>query len=203
MKLGRFIAMIVAAAMVVMTGCNDDDKQVEDDRTAIMRYLTSSHSPRLISQEDVPNSLEYNPHFYQRVNIDLYRYISTYYDAGRDEKAEVERGDEVELTFTAYIFSGRTPSADMIYYTNDAASLDKMKELGLDILLWNTEPLRIKIGTTNIIKGVENSLIGCREGDVVEAYMTYEQAYGKKDIGVVPKHSPVMWLYTINSVKKN
>ena len=60
--------------------------------------------------------------------------------------------------------------------------------------------MTIKIGQTNIIKGVTTSLIGCREGDVVEAYMTLDAAYDDRVVGVVPKNSSVAWFYTIDSV---
>ena len=44
------------------------------------------------------------------------------------------------------------------------------------------------------------SLIGCREGDKVEAYMTLDAAYGDDVVGVVPLQSAVVWYYTIESV---
>ena len=61
----------------------------------------------------------------------------------------------------------------------------------------------MKIGSTKILKGVEASLIGCREGDSVEVYMTYEEAYKNKVVGIVPHRSAVAWYYTINSVVKH
>jgi FKBP-type peptidyl-prolyl cis-trans isomerase len=66
---------------------------------------------------------------------------------------------------------------------------------------WSTEPLVLKLGSDKIIKGAELSLYGCREGDVVEAFMSMDAAYGSSDVGIIPSESPVMWSYTILSVK--
>ena len=60
----------------------------------------------------------------------------------------------------------------------------------------------LNLGDSNIIKGVERSLLGCREGDKVEVYMTYEAAYDKDAVGVIEKETSVAWIYTIDKVVK-
>ena len=87
-----------------------------------------------------------------------------------------------------------------IYLTNDQVQIDELRKTGLNVEYWKTEPLKVKIGQTNIIKGVEESLIGCREGDRVEVYMTLDAAYGDEVVGVVPFESSVAWYYTIDKV---
>ena len=76
----------------------------------------------------------------------------------------------------------------------------QLREAGLNTEYWPVEPLKVKIGETNILKGVELSLIGCREGDAVEVYMTIDAAYGDTVVGVVPEETAVAWYYTIASV---
>ena len=39
------------------------------------------------------------------------------------------------------------------------------------------------------------------EGDVVEAYMTYNMAYGDKYVSTIPRESPVAWFFTVESVE--
>lgn len=202
MKPSLIIVLIVTFAAMFMVGCGDDDKILESQRTSIERYLTSSHNPRLIPQSEVENSITYNPPFYQKFGLDIYRYISTYYNQGRDKLPEVTKGDEVELIYTAYDFKGSAPSVSNIYATNDAAKIDELVKAGLNAEYWSEEPVKIKIGNTEIIKGVEVSLLGCREGDVVEVYMTQKAAYDNKGVGIVVKDSPVMWTYTITRVLK-
>ena len=202
MNLRFIITLLAIMMMTLLVGCNDDDKVVESQRTSIERYLTSSHSPRLIAKEEIENSLEPDPKFYERLSVDLYRYIATYYDEGRDARAEVVSGAEVELVYTAYIFKGSAPKVSMVYATNDADVIAELADLGLNVEYWSEEPLKIKLGSTNIITGLEKSLLGCREGDVVEAYMTQRVAYNDKAMGVVVRDTPVVWYYTINSVVK-
>lgn len=202
MKLRLLFALVAAAAMMTVVGCNDDDKNVESARTSIERYLTSSHNPRLIPESEVANSIVYNPPFYEKLNQDLYRYIATYYDQGRQERDQVEWGDQVELRVTAYVFSGSTPNISAVYYTNEQSVIESLAKGGLDTQYWTTEPMVVKLGETNIIKGVEESLLGCREGDRVEAYMTSKLAYDDKAIGIVKKEASVLWVYTIEKLTR-
>ena len=202
MKLRFVITLFAAVVMMSLVGCNDDDKVMESQRTAIERYLTSSHVPRLIAHEDVANSIEYNPPFYDKMGLDLYRYIATYYDEGRDSRSEVVKGAEVEIVYTAYLFKGSAPKANMAYATNDAEMIAQLAAMGLDAEYWSEEPMRIKMGSTNIITGLEKALLGCREGDVVEVYMTSKVAYDDKSVGVILRDMSVMWSVTITSVTK-
>ena len=203
MKL-RFIIMAFAAiSLMLATGCNEEDAVLTSQQEQIVKYLTSSHNPRLIAYEDVPNSIELNPPFYERLNTSTYRYIATYYDAGRNSKRKVEVGDEVELTFEAYEFAGATPTIRDLYSTNNPALIETLAENGLNTEYWSDEPLQVKIGSTKILKGVEASLIDCREGDIVEVYMAYNTAYDKQVVGTLSNKASVVWVYQITGLKKN
>lgn len=200
MKLKLLIGLCAAMCLILAVGCGDDVDVAETQRSNIERYLTSSHTPRLINVKEVENSLVPNPPFYELIDFSVYRYIATYYDADRKLKPAIKQGDEVTLTFTAYVFTGSAPSLSSVYLSNDQSVINALREAGLNADYWDVEPLAIKIGETNIIKGVTTSLIGCREGDSVEAYMTLDAAYEDDVVGVVPKESSVAWFYTIDSV---
>lgn len=201
MKSKVWIAFVVAASLLFSVACGDEAVDVaETQRNSIVSYLTSSHSPRLINKKDVGQALEKNPPFYEQVEYNTFRYIDDYYNPERESRVQVTEGDEVELTFTAYIFSGSKPAVSAIYLTNDQVQIDALQNTGLNVEYWKAEPLRVKIGQTNIIKGVEVSLIGCREDDSVEVYMTLDAAYGDDVVGVVPLESSVVWYYTIDKV---
>ena len=103
---------------------------------------------------------------------------------------------------TAYVFSGSTPNISAVYYTNEQNVIESLAKGGLDTQYWTTEPMVVKLGETNIIKGVEESLLGCREGDRVEAYMTSKLAYDDKAIGIVKKEASVLWVYTIEKLTR-
>ena len=200
MKLELFTSLCAILCLIVAVGCADNVDIADTQRTNIERYLTSSHVPRLINVTEVENSLERNPAFYERIDYSVYRYIATYYDEGRASKPAIMKDDEVTITFTAYVFTGSAPSLATVYMSNDKSVIDALRRAGLNTEYWEAEPLTIKIGQTDIIKGVATSLIGCREGDVVEAYMTLDAAYDDNVVGVVPKDSSVAWFYTIDSV---
>ena len=199
MKLKWIIALCALLSLAIV-GCGDSEDVAEAQRTDIVRFLTSSHTPRLVSVEDISSSLQAQPPFFERIDNSVYRYIANYYDADRITRKQVGQGDEVTLTYTAYIFNGRAPAIEDVYDTNDVLTLEQLRMAGLNSRYWSVDPLTVKIGGGDIIKGLELSLVGCREGDVVEAYITSDDAYGKDVVGIVPEKTPVAWFYTIESV---
>ena len=53
-----------------------------------------------------------------------------------------------------------------------------------------------------IIKGLQAALLGCREGDRVEAYMTYNMAYGDKNyMYMIPVQTPVAVFFRVDKVE--
>ena len=204
MKLIRNIATIAVVVVVLLTsGCsNDTDTVLTSQQTGIERYLTGSHQPRLIVEDDIGNSLDDEPQFYTRWGMNIYRYIATYYAEGRDGWDEVRKGSTIEIVYTAYIFNNAAPTVTDMFATNDAESLAKLEEMGLDAEYeWTTEPMRVKIGADELLSGLETALKGCREGDSVEVYLTYEAAYGKHYVGKVPSKSSVVWFVDIVNVE--
>lgn len=204
MKLIRNIATITVVVMALITvGCNNDtDTVLTSQQTGIERYLTGSHQPRLIVEDEIGSSLDEHPQFYTRWGQNIYRYIATYYDEGREGRDEVRNGSTIEMIYTAYLFNNSAPTVNDMFATNDAESLQKLVDAGLDAEYeWTTEPMRVKIGSSKLLKGLETALKGCREGDSVEIYLTYEAAYGKHYIGEVPSKSAVVWFIDIVSVE--
>ncbi len=200
MKLRFVILALLVGLCSGLVGCNEEDTTLKNQRTFIERYLTSGHQPRLVSRETAEESGD--TEFYDVWGLNTYRYIATMYEEGREDKPIVEMGDEVELVLTAYIFSGSTPRDDAIYFTNNPVKIAALTKKGLNPEFWSEEPLVINLGTTNIIKGVEKALVGCREGDEVEIYMTFVTGYDDLAVGMVPKDSSVAWMLTISSVRK-
>lgn len=201
-KLRLMMAVFAAMCLALAVGCSDEDDQITSQRSDIVRFLTSTHVPRLVAEEDKESSLEAEPPFYEKLNQDLYRYVANYYDSNRSSRTMVDKGDQVSLTYTAYIFKGGMPRVDNVYISNDTAVISQLKQAGLNAEYWSAEPLVVTLGESNIIKGVSQSLVGCRQGDQVEVYMTFEEAYEDKVVGIVPHKSAVAWFYTIDAVVK-
>ena len=169
MKLRFAILILATMCMSWLAGCDEEDTVMTSQRSAIENYLKTR---KLVSRKVAEQSGD--TEFYDVWGLNTYRYISTMYAEGRDEKPVVEMGDEVALSLTAYIFSGSQPRVEAIYFTNDQTQIDRLVGLGLNTEFWNTDPVVIRLGSTDIIKGVEKALVGCHEGDAVEVYMTKE-----------------------------
>lgn len=195
------LAAVFSIAML-FSGCkNETDTTLNQQQQSIEKYLKNSHNPRLIEESEIGNSMDENPAFYTRWDMDIYRYISTYYDEGREEKPELYKGATFEMTYTAYIFTGNNPTVSNMYATNDAEQLAKLEAAGLNTSYeWSTEPMRITLGSGELVRGLETALVGCREGDNIEIYLTYTEAYGKKYIGKVPSRSSVVWFIDIDKI---
>ena len=137
MKVLHKIACLGVVALVATTllSCsNENDTVLTSQQNSISKYLTSSHQPKLISEADIVNSLEDKPAFYTQWGLDIYRYIATYYDEGRENRATVERGSEIEIVYKAYIFTGSKPSTGNLYATNDATAIAELEAAGLNTL---------------------------------------------------------------------
>ncbi|MDE5906634.1 MAG: FKBP-type peptidyl-prolyl cis-trans isomerase, partial [Alistipes sp.] len=73
---------------------------------------------------------------------------------------------------------------------------------GLTLGVWDFEPLEVDMRDPGIIKGLRLALLGCREGDRVEAYMTYNMAYGDKTyMYFLPKETPVAIFFSVDKVE--
>lgn len=206
MKVFRRIAYLSAVALIAMAivSCsNENDTVLTSQQTSISRYLTSSHQPKLIPEAELANALDNEPQFYTNWGLDIYRYIATYYAEGRQEKSVVERGSEIAITYNAYIFSGSKPAIANLYATNDPAMIAELEAQGLNTTYeWSDEPMTVTLGREEILPGLETALVGCVEGDTVEIYLTYDAAYGKHYVGMVPAKSAVVWYIDIVSVTK-
>jgi hypothetical protein len=197
------IVVVVALVATLSLSCsNENDAVLTSQQNKISSYLTSSHQPRLVAEEDVHNQTTPNPAFYTHWGLDIYRYIATYYDEGRDEWAEVTKRSQIEIVYTAYIFTSGKPTVESIYATNDAASIEELVKRGLNTEYeWTTDPMVVTLGKEEILPGLETALVGCREGDSIEVYLSYDAAYGKHYVGMVPAKSAVVWYIDIVDVK--
>ena len=197
--------MCVAAVATLIVACNNEtDTTLTTQQDSITRYLTSSHQPRLIAEEDLGTSLDSEPQYYTHWGLDIYRYISTMYAEGRESWTEADRDDIVEISFDAYVFNYSNPSGTTPYWSNRQVTIDRFVATNnyFDPQYWSTDPYVIRLDSEDGMPGLRRALVGCREGDTVEIYMTYQTAYNKQIIGTVPKFSPVVWLLKVDRVTK-
>ena len=194
----KFLTILFLLPLLV--GCKEEDTLLTE-RDKIEKYLTSSRG--MIAEENKNDVIEDEPSFYTLFGRYAYRHIVNYYDAGREDRPTVDWGDDIEIRFNAFTFSGSEPTlSSNLYWSNISSVIEQAGKKSGNTLDWSSEPLRIKIGTTAILEGLERTLPGCREADSVQVYMTSNLAYGKHLIGVVPKNSMVAWYLKIEKVIK-
>lgn len=198
----RAVMLMIISIAFTFVGCkNPTDNVLTQQQQSIERYLQNSHNPRLIDEAEIGNAMTDNPAFYTRWELDIYRYIATYYDEGRGEKPEIYRGTTFEIIYTAYLFTGSSPTVANMYATNDAEKILELQNSGLNTEYeWSTEPMRVTLGTDDLVSGLNTALEGCREGDSVEVYLTFAEAYGNNYLGKVPSKSSVVWFIEITKI---
>ncbi len=200
MKRILYIALLAVAALAT-AGCDDQEDMFTKQQEGIVRYLTSTR--RLIAEEEVGNVIEDNPAFYTAYGRELYRHIPTYYNEGRDALVEVVPGSRITIDFDAFVFDNSEPSLSSCYWSNTAKTIGTLEASNPHAKLdWEVAPLALTVGETSMIEGLREALVGCREQDSVQIYMTYKKAYGKKLVGTVPKYSAVAWYIKILSVEQ-
>ena len=196
------MAVVALVATLSLSCSNENDSVLTNQQSKISSYLTSSHQPRLIAESQVSESLESEPQFYTQWGLDIYRYIATYYAEGREEQPEVTSRSQIEIVYTAYVFPNSKPTVANMYATNDPDSIAELEKLELNTEYeWTTDPMVVTMGREEILPGLETALLGCRMGDSVEIYLTYDEAYGKHYLGLVPAKSAVVWYIDIVNVK--
>lgn len=193
----KFLTILLLLPLLV--GCKEEDTLLTE-RDKIEKFLTSSR--RMVAEENLGDVIENNPAFYSTFGRYAYRYIVNYYDEGREDRPIAEWGDNIQIRFNAYIFSGSEPATSAIYWSNIPEIIEQLGKRSGNTLDWSKEPLTIKLGTTRILEGLERTLAGCHEADSVQVFMTSNLAYGDELIGVVPKKSMIAWYMKIEKVTK-
>lgn len=198
----------ILTALILAAGCEKEGEDITlTQMQRIESFLSSSHSPRLISYENLDEYMDDStpPQFYETFGRASFRYIVNYYDADRKSRPEVTRGQTVRLTISAYNFTSyRTPGIKDLYFSNDPLMRDVIAGAGWtmdDNPFFSFTPLRATVGNGELIEGVDKALAGCRVGDEVEVYCTSSVAYGKSLVETLPKNTPVYWHIIINGTE--
>ena len=184
----------------ILVSCSNESTLLSE-RDKLEKYLTSTR--RMVAEQNVGEVIDENPPFYSEFGRYAYRHIVNYYDAEREDRAVADLGDEIEIRFNAFTFTGSEPSINSnLYWSNIPSVIEQVGKKSGNTLDWSQEPLRIRLGQTEILEGLERALPGCREADSVQVYMSSNLAYGKNIVGVVAKNSMLAWYIRIEKVIK-
>lgn len=196
----RLSAILLALPLVLCGACSEEEETLPQQRERIVSYLTATHSPTLVDESEVDT--ESQQAFYTTLGNTVYRYIDNYYDPARPGRTEVTASSKVTITFRAYVFNfANITDSTFPFYSNDPLLKSTYEEMGLTSGAWSFEPLQIDMRSGNIIKGLRLALLGCRQGDEVEAYMTYNMAYGDTNFSTIARESPLAWFFTVDAVE--
>lgn len=216
MKGSVISSLFLFAGVFLFVGCAEKEDLFGKQKSTFVSFLEKTHQPRLIPVEDLePDSREA---VYATLGDAVYRYIDVenYYDPDRENKPLVTEDSWVTLTYRAYLFNNTLirglpdgglnennfASVTPPFYTNDPAFEPYFRMAGLTPGAWDFAPLSVDMRNAGIIKGLRLALVGCREGDRVEAYMTYNMAYGDKTyLYFIPKESPVAVFFSVDKVE--
>ncbi|MFR9620466.1 MAG: FKBP-type peptidyl-prolyl cis-trans isomerase [Rikenellaceae bacterium] len=200
LTLVRFVLAMVA--LLFVCSCYNSDTTNESQQGYIVSYLQSSHSPTLIPESEVEDTIDEEPAFYSTFGTFAYRYIATYYDEGRDAKAEITSTSRVAITFEIYPTSnGSVSSSTLPSYTNNSYFESSYIAAGLTPTYWDFTPLEFTIGDGTFLESVDECLVGCRQDDRVEIYLTCNMAYGNNVIGLIDEESALLVICVIDNVE--
>ena len=106
-----------------------------------------------------------------------------------------ETGDSIYMRFAAYIFSN---GPGTLFASNDTSIVDNND-------FSETESLygEIRLGTTDLVPGLEYGLEGVAEGE--HCYIIFSAKYGFNNtvVGIVPKLSPLFFDIYVDRIVKN
>lgn len=205
------IATLITATLLLLGSCSKEDEDVLlKQKERMISYLESTHNPRLVAEVEVEEGVE-QP-FYTVVGDGAYRYIDGYYNPDRPNRKEVTAQSKVTITFSAYLFNFTNITTDgsritLPYYSNNPLYEELFYRpveeggAGLTPGAWSFEPLVIDLKSASIIEGLRLALIGCRERDRVEAYMTFNMAYGDHYLNIIGKEQPIAYFFTVDTVE--
>ena len=126
-----------ALALAALVSCSDEEDILPQQQEKIVSYLTRSHTPTLLSEQDAAQSLDNDPPYYSTFGNTTYRYIADVYDEERLTRPEVSEGSRVELTFSLYDFTAySTPKPNECLYSNDTTIINRLVEGGLNPRYW-------------------------------------------------------------------
>ncbi len=202
MRMKKLLAILLLAAMVP-AACSKDEDVLPQQRDKIESFLKSSHRPSLAPESEIEPSEAGNvSNYYSEFGDKVYRYIYNVNDPARADRREVTETSVATITFKLYVFTySVVPDTRLPEYSNDKSLKLDYENSGLDISNWPFEPLAVDMSHTDILNGLHLALLGCREGDAVEAYMTYNMAYGDDHFGIIPRESPIYIYFTVDSVE--
>ena len=179
---------LVTASLLYSCGTSDEDTIIPDQREAITQFLDN-------------NELEY-----EEVNS-VFRHFPSPRTSNPDAPV-VKQGDEVGIYFELYNATytkqngSLAPVPTTALYSNKKFIQDTLRKLNLNTEYWPSceEPLNAKVGSGELITGLNRGLVGCRKGDSVLLFITSNLAFGEKPTSIIPANTAILYIVNIQTV---
>lgn len=180
------IAFVLAAALCLCACKSEDENLIPTQTTQIEQFLNA-------------NDLEYE------ALGGVYRHFRS---RGEENAPVIQTGDRVEFMYEIYkasytkLTESVLPDQTTALASNKPEVLEALAEIGLNIKHWTTEPYITRLGSEELIAGLNKGLAGCKTGDEVWFFMTSDMALGEAALGPVPMNTPLVYMIDIVNVTK-
>lgn len=159
-----------------------------------------------ISDDVVPKQVDNIEKFLDNNNMEyslqkgVYKHIGNIERSGYYNSPMIEKGDSVYFYIAGYKFN--TTRIEPAFYSNKDFIIDDLRDKGLDAVYWPRTSQKVKLGKSSLVKGIENGLPGCRQGDSVRLFVPSDQAFGDDYMSTLPINSAVEFVLWIDKVIK-
>lgn len=180
------IISFIILLSVLLLGCKEvKEPDIYAQRTKIESYITdiTSKNEDFIQDE----------HLFNKTGV--YR-VTFEHDT---QKPKLAVGDSVEFWFVGELFKS---APEGVFYTNVPEILSDLASQNLNAEHWPQTPLKAKLGTTPMIKGLRVGLEGCNEQDSLILLLTSDLAFKTSQMPSIPENSIVSYKIRINKVTK-
>jgi len=91
--------------------------------------------------------------------------------------ATISKGDRIKMYYIGYTLGSSGPSKE---FTNDSTE--------------------VIVGTGKLIKGLDDGIVGMREGEEAAILFTTKYAYGKEAVGIVPEQTALLFQVYVEQI---
>lgn len=181
MKYVKLFPLVLFIA-AIFTACSKDKDEtyIKAQETIIDQYWKSIDSTK----------------FSKTPKEDIYR-ITEIGKEG-DKNQVIELGDTVSFNYIGAILAGNGLVLENIFDTNIPAVA---KDRGLEPSN-NGKPYKVIIGKDNLIRGLEIGILQMCKDEQSYVFFTSRLGYGKKEMSIIPKYSPIIFFVKIVDVKE-
>ncbi len=109
-------------------------------------------------------------------------------------------GDQITFNYVGYTFKSGS-GLGTIFGTNIAAVAASLMA-GMNTEYWTFGPTTTRVGSGEVVTGLDRAFKGARMGDSVQVFLTSDLCYDKKEMGILPKNTPTVFAVKIIDVTK-